>query len=57
MGNWDGARFYPLWYPHYDGSPSYSDFVPFGGWTSPSMKQFAGDSWICNVEVDQNWYP
>jgi len=29
----------PLWYPHYDNNPSFSDFQPFGGWTQPFMKQ------------------
>jgi len=29
----------PLWYPHYDNNPSFSDFKPFGGWTKPYMKQ------------------
>ena len=27
-----------LWYPHYDGKPSFEDFTPFGGWTKPAMK-------------------
>lgn len=31
---------YPLWYAHYDDNPSFSDFVPFAGWTHPNIKQF-----------------
>eukprot|EP00943_MAST-04B_sp_MAST-4B-sp1_P002110 g2110.t1 len=26
-----------LWYPHYDGLKSFSDFQSFGGWDTPSM--------------------
>lgn len=48
---------YPLWYAHYDGNPSYSDFSPFAGWSSPSIKQFAGTTSVCGASVDQNWYP
>lgn len=24
---------------HYDGNPSFSDFSPFGGWSTPAIKQ------------------
>lgn len=51
------ASKYPLWYAHYDGSRSFSDFSPFGGWTRPSIKQFRGDATVCGVGVDENWYP
>ena len=29
----------PLWYAHYDNSPSFSDFSAFGGWSEPYAKQ------------------
>eukprot|EP00012_Vannella_robusta_P009541 CAMPEP_0206202238 /NCGR_PEP_ID=MMETSP0166-20121206/12048_1 /ASSEMBLY_ACC=CAM_ASM_000260 /TAXON_ID=95228 /ORGANISM="Vannella robusta, Strain DIVA3 518/3/11/1/6" /LENGTH=205 /DNA_ID=CAMNT_0053621113 /DNA_START=311 /DNA_END=925 /DNA_ORIENTATION=+ len=29
-----------LWYAHYDGKASFSDFKAFGGWTKPNMKQY-----------------
>ncbi|EKE39244.1 hypothetical protein ENUP19_0004G0078 [Entamoeba nuttalli] len=47
----------PLWYPHYDNSPSFSDFSSFGGWTSPSMKQYRGDVSVCSAGVDYNYKP
>ena len=47
----------PVWYAHYDNSPSFSDFTAFGGWSKPSIKQFAGDVTTCGVDVDFNWYP
>lgn len=37
----------PLWYAHYDGQPSFDDFSPFGGWTSPHAKQYAGTTTVC----------
>ncbi|CAD8159344.1 unnamed protein product [Paramecium octaurelia] len=48
----------PLWYAHYDNSPSFSDYskYSFGGWSTPSMKQYQGDTTLCNVGVDLNFY-
>ena len=49
---------YPLWYAHYDNKKSFSDFqsVSFGGWTNPNVKQYQGDTSMCNVDVDLDWY-
>jgi hypothetical protein len=47
---------YPLWYPHYDNNPSYSDWYNFGGWTSPSIKQYAGTTSFCSASIDKNYY-
>eukprot|EP01133_Synstelium_polycarpum_P004256 gene4256-4966_t len=57
MGDWSGGSAYPLWYAHFDGSPSFSDFSPFGGWSQPAIKQFSGSDTVCGLGVDQNWYP
>jgi len=46
----------PAWYAHYDGNPSFNNFYPFGGWTRPAMKQFAGDVGMCGANVDLNWW-
>lgn len=46
-----------LWYAHYDGSASFSDFGSFGGWTKPNIKQFVGDTTLCGAGVDKNFYP
>ena len=45
-----------LWYAHYDGSPSFSDFRSFGGWTKPSIKQYVGDTTLCGAGVDLSFY-
>lgn len=34
---------------------SFSDFTPFGGWTQPTIKQYAGDATKCGVGVDLNY--
>jgi len=48
----------PLWYAHYDAVAGFSDFSPFGGWTSPHMKQYNDHSDVgCYTGVDVNWYP
>ena len=46
----------PLWYAHYDNNPSFSDFVPFGGWKTPSIKQYVGDATVCGVDIDKDFY-
>eukprot|EP00755_Sulcionema_specki_P013276 Sspe_Gene.53598::Locus_29611_Transcript_2_4_Confidence_0.500_Length_1380::g.53598::m.53598 len=57
MGGYNGsAHIKPLWYPHYDGRKTFSDFRPFGGWHTPSIKQYLGTSSSCGVGVDYNWY-
>jgi hypothetical protein len=47
---------YPLWYPHYDNSASFSDFSSFGGWTKPAIKQYQGTTTLCSAGVDLNYY-
>lgn len=47
----------PLWYAHYDNLQAFSDFKPFGGWTAPKIKQFAGDVTVCSADIDKNWRP
>ena len=39
-GNCAGLGSVPLWYAHYDNSPSFSDFRAFGGWKTPNIKQY-----------------
>ena len=46
-----------LWYAHYDGSASFSDFQSFGGWSRPNIKQYQGDTTLCGAGVDKNFYP
>lgn len=45
-----------LWYAHYDHSASFSDYRQIGGWSSPSIKQYVGDTSECGVGVDRNFY-
>ncbi|XP_065831623.1 probable GH family 25 lysozyme 2 [Oscarella lobularis] len=47
----------PLWYPHYDNNPSFSDFEPFGGWSKPAIKQYDGNAFVCGAGIDKNYYP
>ena len=44
-----------VWYAHYDGVKSYSDFKPFGGWTKPVMKQYLGNKKSCSAGIDYNY--
>eukprot|EP00048_Salpingoeca_helianthica_P014577 m.222402 g.222402 ORF g.222402 m.222402 type:complete len:237 (-) comp16021_c0_seq1:138-848(-) len=57
MGSFSGGAAYPLWYAHYDGDASFNDFAPFGGWSSPAIKQFQGTTGLCSAGVDLSWYP
>lgn len=47
----------PLWYAHYDGSESFRDFSPFGGWSKPAAKQFADSVGYCDISADADWKP
>jgi GH25 family lysozyme M1 (1,4-beta-N-acetylmuramidase) len=55
-GNSSKFSKYPLWYAHYDNKPNFSDFAPFGGWSKPAIKQYAGDVSLCSAGVDKNYY-
>jgi len=46
-----------LWYAHWDKKDNFSDFKPFGGWTSPVIKQYVGDANECGAGIDRNWKP
>jgi len=44
----------PVWYAHYDGNPSFSDWVPFGGWSHPAVKQYSGTGSLCGIGIDSS---
>lgn len=48
----------PIWYAHYDKVQNFDDWAtnPFGGWTVPTLKQYAGDSKVCGFGVDLSYY-
>jgi hypothetical protein len=48
----------PLWYAHYDNKMNFDDWETskFGGWATPTMKQYAGDSPVCGFKVDLSYY-
>lgn len=56
MGGSTKFSSYPLWYAHYDNVENFSDFVAFGGWSAPHIKQYAGTTAICSASVDKNVY-
>ena len=45
--DWDYAKSLPLWYAHYDNEANFDDFKTYGGWTTPSIKQYIGDHTAC----------
>lgn len=47
----------PLMYAHFDGVQSFSDFAPFGGWSTPTAKTYSGDTRLCGVQIDRIWQP
>jgi hypothetical protein len=65
-----GSAGFDLWYAHYlqtghvNSTLSFSDFVSFGGWSEPSMKQTGGNITVtlCNnplwhAYLDLAWHP
>jgi len=56
VGGWTGLSSYPQWYADWDGGQNFGDNTHYyGGWTTPSIKQYA-DSGAC-FDVDSSWYP
>ena len=57
-----GVSGIPLWYAdytttgHVDSTVAYDDFVPFGGWTSPSLKQVGGNVTITPLCGHSKWH-
>lgn len=49
---------YPLWYAHYDGKENFDDWPTskFANWTTPTLKQFAGDSVLCGYKLDLSYF-
>ena len=49
----------PLWYAHYENTPnpSFSDFSAFGGWSTPTYKQYKGTTTVCGMGIDENYGP
>ncbi|EFA84763.1 hypothetical protein PPL_01755 [Heterostelium album PN500] len=52
--NFHGGSHLPLWYAHYDNRPSFYDFVEFGGWKQPYVKQY-NTGVLCDIQVDENF--
>eukprot|EP00695_Tsukubamonas_globosa_P001174 TRINITY_DN211_c0_g1_i1.p1 TRINITY_DN211_c0_g1~~TRINITY_DN211_c0_g1_i1.p1 ORF type:complete len:240 (+),score=105.92 TRINITY_DN211_c0_g1_i1:56-721(+) len=55
VGSYTGLGNVPLWYAHYDGRASCSEFSGWGGWSSAYMKQFQDHSSLgcfSNVDMD-----
>jgi len=50
------AAQYPVWYASWDGQNNYNNYAKFGGWTTPGLKQHTGDTSMCGLGVDLNWY-
>lgn len=58
MGGADKCTFFghlPLWYAHYDHIANFSDWTEFGGWSVPTIKQYAGTTNDCGGSVDLNF--
>jgi len=48
----------PVWYADYDNTPNYNDYpvAGFGGWPTPSLKQYAGDKALCGISANLDFY-
>jgi len=44
-----------LWYADWDNQPNFNNFQSFGGWSSPTMKQYMGNGQSCGVGIDANY--
>jgi len=55
MGDYKGTSSLPLWEAFYDGIPSFSGFISFGGWSRPTIKRYLAEMETCDVEFGANW--
>jgi hypothetical protein len=46
-----------LWYAYYNNVQNFNDFKGLGGWTQPTMKQYLGNTRLCEVQLNRNWRP
>lgn len=46
---------FKLWWPRYDNKTSIDNFVPFGGWQKPIMKQYLDLRNVSCAIIDLNW--
>ena len=46
---------YALWYADYDDIKNFDDFIEFGGWTKPNIKQYEGTHTLCSSGVDGDY--
>ena len=47
---------YKLWYAYYNKDESFDDFLQFGGWKKPQMKQFEGNVELCGTLIDKDYW-
>ena len=52
----EAANYGPLWYAHYDNVKSFDDYRQIGGWDSPIMHQYKGDTTMGGCGVDLSYY-
>jgi len=57
MGDWGSSwGSLKLWWAYWDESASWSGWAPFAGWSSPTIKQYAGDKSLCGMSIDKDYY-
>ncbi|KAI9265246.1 glycoside hydrolase superfamily [Phascolomyces articulosus] len=54
--DWELDSSVPVWYAHWDEALSFDNFATFGGWSKPTIKQYAGDVTFCSAGWDKNYY-
>ncbi|KAI8139838.1 glycoside hydrolase superfamily [Fennellomyces sp. T-0311] len=54
--DWELDSSVPLWYAHWNDALSFDNFAQFGGWSTPTIKQYAGDVTFCGAGFDKNYY-
>lgn len=49
------AKDVPLWWSGPDGRPSFDNFKPLAGWTTPNRKLFREQVVVCGVTMNMNY--
>ena len=56
FGEWQTPYQGKLWWASWNGSPSWAGWQPFDGFNTPTIRQYEGDTELCGMSVDLDFY-
>lgn len=56
FGAWQTPYQYKLWWASWNGKPNYAGWAAFDGFNTPTIRQYVGDTNLCGMSVDFDFY-